>query len=645
MLPRSLALTVWVIAYAGLAGACTDLAEAPHSRWQRTVQDGVHWLVTPCGERFLSIGVNTAEGGYPQRFPGKRTAYHWGTFYPDLEAWAQVARQRLSGWGFNTTGGWSLHPVMLAFPTTPNLELGRATRFHWFDPFHPAVAEHMRAWARRLVVPYKGSPYRIGYFTDNEVGWWNGALFTYYMKQPAANHAKRRLIALLRDHYGDDWGQFTRDFVPPPGIVSFQQLLDAEGGWPRLRAGGKGISLVRQWTRIVAGQYYRLAHDSIREADPDALVLGDRLPIYYDPDAVRAMVPYVDVISTNYNVDSPDGWVAKYFFDGLRRLAPTTPVLISEWFFAAHENRSGNRNIGHLMTVPTQDERTRGAMAAAQRFAGEPQIVGMHWFQYYDHDRGGRDDGEDYNFGLVDIDDRPYEQLVEAFSRVNPQLADRHRHPGPTAGRTRAARWEVPLAAIDARDRSVAEWPKEQARVTPLVAPEPEIPFGDLYMAWSPNGLHLAMIAMDYYDPDLLAYDGDFPLEEAFRVDWGVDAGAGPHRLALYVIPPRVFPESGAPMMRAWLCRADDVPCRSVPAAVTTYFGSDQPRITLEVSLPWQALGVPEPPSQRQLRVELAATAWHRSRWMSWSGRPPAAAMQDPTRWHVVGLGGDLPQR
>jgi hypothetical protein len=153
------------------------------------------------------------------------------------------------------------------------------------------------------------------------------------------------------------------------------------------------------------------------------------------------------------------------------------------------------------------------------------------------------------------------------------------------------------------------------------------------------------MIAMDYYDPDLLAYDGDFPLEEAFRVDWGVDAGAGPHRLALYVIPPRVFPESGAPMMRAWLCRADDVPCRSVPAAVTTYFGSDQPRITLEVSLPWQALGVPEPPSQRQLRVELAATAWHRSRWMSWSGRPPAAAMQDPTRWHVVGLGGDLPQR
>ena len=73
------------------------------------------------------------------------------------------------------------------------------------------------------------------------------------------------------------------------------------------------------------------------------------------------MLPYVDVISTNYNVDSPDGWMARYFFDGLRQFAPRTPVLISEWFFAAHENRSGNRNNGHLMTVPTQAERTRGA--------------------------------------------------------------------------------------------------------------------------------------------------------------------------------------------------------------------------------------------------------------------------------------------
>jgi len=148
------------------------------------------------------------------------------------------------------------------------------------------------------------------------------------------------------------------------------------------------------------------------------------------------------------------------------------------------------------------------------------------------------------------------------------------------------------------------------------------------------------MIAMDYYDPDLLAYGDEFPLHEAFRIDWGVDAGGGSRRFRLYIIPPRLFPESGTPMMRPRLCVEDQVSCHPVPGAVTTYFGSDQPRITVEVSLPWRALGLTEPPSQGHLRVELAATAWHRSRWMSWSGLPPNQAMQDPSQWRPVRLAG-----
>jgi hypothetical protein len=348
------------------------------------------------------------------------------------------------------------------------------------------------------------------------------------------------------------------------------------------------------------------------------------------------------VLSTNYNVDSPDGWLARYFFDGLRKLAPGKPILISEWFFAAEENRSGNLNNGHLMTVRTQTERTDGAMAAARRFAREPEIVGLHWFQYHDHPQGGREDGEDYNFGLVDINNLPYERLVEAFSRVNRNLTQVHQQEHPTIAGNRQGQWEIPHAAIDARDSSLAEWPKDQALIAPLIAPEPEIPFGDLYMSWSSRGLHLALIGMDYYDPDLLAYDNEFPLQEAFRVDWGIDAGGGPRRFRLYIIPPRVFPESGAAaMMRPWLCGANHVSCESVPESVTTYFGSDQPRITVEVSLPWRALGVTEPPLQKQLQIELAATAWHRSRWMSWSGLPPAQGMQDSSRWRLVRLARD----
>jgi hypothetical protein len=174
------------------------------------------------------------------------------------------------------------------------------------------------------------------------------------------------------------------------------------------------------------------------------------------------------------------------------------------------------------------------------------------------------------------------------------------------------------------------------------VAPPPEVVFGDWYLAWNQTGLYLATISMDHYDYGLLAYGDTFPLEEAFRLEWGVDAGAGPQRFALYFIPPKEAPTQDAPAMRAQLCRTDAVACESVPTAIVSSFGSD-PRIIAEVWLPWSALGVSGPPPDRRLRVELATTSFHRARWMSWSGLPPAVGIRDATHWRTVQLGGELP--
>jgi hypothetical protein len=149
-------------------------------------------------------------------------------------------------------------------------------------------------------------------------------------------------------------------------------------------------------------------------------------------------------------------------------------------------------------------------------------------------------------------------------------------------------------------------------------------------VAWDPAGLHLAAIAMDYYDPDLRAYDREFPFGEAFRIDWGVDAGAGPQRLALYINPPKLSTDRINAAMSAVLCHPHGGSCDPDPPAVVAYFGSEQPRITVEASVPWQALGM-EGPSRGGMRMILAATAWHRSRWMSWHGLPPGEAMRDPS--------------
>lgn len=635
-----LLLVILTIVHIECVDACADFALAPNAHWQIANQNNALWLMTPCGERFFSIGVNVLDPGYPQRIFQGRLSYHWQTFYPDLGAWSQITRQRVLAWGFNTAGAWSAHPSMLRLPIIPDLEIGRVARYHWFDPFRPDMEKELRAWAHRLVAPYKDNPYRIGYFSDNEVGWWHGALFNYYLNQPATNHTKQKLLWLLREHYGDDWHLFARDFVPPPGVASFDALLAKTGAKTRLRPGGQGMRVIRQWVGIVAEHYYRLVRDALREADPDALFFGDRLQIYYDPAVIRAMASYIDVVATNYDVDSPDGWIARYYFDGLRQLTANKPILISEWFFAAHENRTGNRNNGHLMTVQTQAERAHGAMAAAQQLARDPEILGIHWFQYYDHPAGGRPDGEDYNFGLVDVNDRPYEALVEGFSRINPGLAALHPQPSFAAPVASTAPVEIPAAEINTEDRSLGEWPKERALIHGLAAQYPDVVFGDMYMAWSHAGLYLATISMDYYDPELLAFGDTFPVDEAFRLEWGVDAGAGPRRFGLYVIPPKVFSKDGASAMRLRLCRNDSTAaCTPVPAAVANYFGGDGPRIVTEVFLPWDAMGVPGPPPDSQLRVVLTATGWHRARWMSWTGQPPAVALRDSASWHTVRLG------
>jgi hypothetical protein len=636
----------FLLSLAGAARPC-DLATAPTTRWTVLRQNGLAWLKTPCGERFFSVGVNVVDGG----LSGARLArphYDWHDSAASLEDWIGQTRERLADWGFNSAGAWSLPPQKLELPTAIDLELGRNAKFHWFDPFDPAMPQRLVDIAKQLTAPYRGTPYRLGYFSDNEAGWWGGALFVFYSKKPASSYTKQRWIAELRRLYHDSWRRFAADFVPPPGVSSWSALLNAEAV-TRLRVGGNGSAAVRHWTEVVADRYYTLVAAALHHADPEALFLGDRLPIYYDPMAVKAEARHVDVIATNYNVDSPEGWVAPYYFDGLRQLSGGKPVLVSEWFYAAHQNRTGNRNNGHLMTVETQEERARGAANAAANFAAVPEILGLHWFQYYDYPLGGRGDAEDYNFGLVDIRDRPYEELVAALGAANRRLPEIHAATHRVVERSKPSRFVVPHAVIDPAHASLVDWPKPAALLPPLKTAPGEVAFGEAYLSWSEQGLALATIGQDYYDLDLLAYDGGFPLGEAYRLELDVDAGAGPRRFTLYFIPPRAKEkDQDRPLMTAKLCEGAPAEhagndCAAVPGGAAYYFGADQPRIAAETLLPWKALGRDGPPADRRLKIEISASAWYHSRWMSLTGLPPAEGSASPRRWIEMRLGSASP--
>ena len=154
----------------------------------------------------------------------------------------------------------------------------------------------------------------------------------------------------------------------------------------------------------------------------------------------------------------------------------------------------------------------------------------------------------------------------------------------------------MPHAHVALRARSLSDWPKPASLLPPLTASPGAVEFGEAYLSWSGRGLQLATIGQDYFDIDLLAYDGPFPLGEAYRVELGVDLGAGPRRFTLFFIPPRTkihdYPEMAAELCAGAAPRAIARGCTPVAGGNAVYFGADQPRITAEVRIPWAALGI-----------------------------------------------------
>ena len=68
----------------------------------------------------------------------------------------------------------------------------------------------------------------------------------------------------------------------------------------------------------------------------------------------------------------------------------------------------------------------------------------------------------------------------------------------------------MPRADDLAADRSLSDWPKPASLLPPLTPSPGAVDFGEVYLTWSDEGLQLATIGQDYYDLDLLAYDGAF---------------------------------------------------------------------------------------------------------------------------------------
>ena len=522
-MPKNPGLSVLAV-LALAAGGATFVAGAENSNPGFSIQrqGETAWLVRPNGERFFSLGVCVVnQGASRSEFDPANPAYAAWQHYADSNAWARATLDRLKAWGFTTVGGWSDFQVFrqcadqeVAF--APVLHIGSTAGAPWWDMWDPKIVERMDSVAREQILALRDDPRLIGYYSDNEMGWWNAILFKMTLEQSPTSGQRRRLIELLRQTYRSDWTELLKDFEPAPGLENWDTL--EQHGMLYLRPGGNGIRVERRFLELLADRYYSLVREIIRKYDPRALILGDRYQSFYYPEVARASARYLDAISSNLNAHWNDGTFARFYLDTLHALTGK-PVLIGEFYLCARDNRSGNKNDrGLFPVVATQKERAIGFRNTLTALLKIPCVIGADWFQYSDEPTHGRYDGENFNFGLVDIHDRPYEALTKAASALDLVRLKEQHEPArsdasagvPPAPRNPLAHFEPNLA--------LKHWDRERGFVEPVS----EFPLADLYVCWSRQAIYFGLYAQDVTED---AFYKDKIVRASDRAEWIVSLG------------------------------------------------------------------------------------------------------------------------
>lgn len=514
---RTIIITTGLLALNLLRGPAAE-EDAPYSIQQR---DGISWLTKPNGERFFSLGVCcVSQGVSREKCSPTNPGYAAFQHYENSNRWAEATLQRLTSWNFTTVGGWSDYPALqecrdadVAF--IPVLAIGMSCGVPWRDMWDTNIIAQMNRIARNQILPLRNDPRVLGYYSDNEMGWWNATLFKMTLEQAPTSGQRQRLMQLLRETYHNNWSELLKDFEPE-GAASFEEL--DHHGMLYLRPGSDGIRTYRCFLGLMAERYYSLMREIIHTYDPRGLVLGDRYQSFYYPEVARASASSVDADSSNLNAAWNVGTFPRFYLDTLHALSGR-PVVVSEFYMSAQQNRSGDKNdVSTFPTVTTQKERAAGFLNTINALAKIPYVVGADWFQYYDEPTHGRNDGEDYNFGLVDIHDQPYEPLTAAARALDLTAIKNGPHPArpdaslgvPPAPRNPLGQFTIRLALND--------WDRERGFVKPVS----EFPVADLYVCWDKNAVYLGVYSQDFVEEN---YYRNNSVPEVDRAQWIISIG------------------------------------------------------------------------------------------------------------------------
>ncbi len=656
-------LIVALLTGVSIAGAVSapphfDVVHGRQGYWQiaKTAQ-GVWWFVSPQGKpEFLNMvttvqptlrGLDANGADYISRdFDDQDPA--------SLDRWAKATVKRLSDTGFKGVGAWS-NPILHNYdiPMTQDLNLSGWTHGQGsliFSPDWPTIIERA---IKAQTEPLRENKNLVGYFIDNEPRWDDEAAgpAAYFDGLPSTDPNRREVIEMIRSIwttpaiFNRDWNAHIADWA----------TLD---GWQALPRQAEAYQqLASKWLSHLAETYFTTTCALLRKHDPNHLILGVRFRGNAPIEVIRASRNLTDAQSLNYYVCD-----AKLDADLFKMISEEAqqPIIISEFSFHCLDNRSGDRNsIGFDAQVLDQHARADAYRLFASRAARVPYVIGADWFQWMDEPPSGRlGDGEDVNFGVVDVDDRPYDSLVDAVRSTAPLLDGLHE--GSIADKqsdvwresfAERASFNVPLLTHPIRiNGELSDWPAESklASMHPGLAigsDREQLPLPNVHLGWTDKGLFLAF---EVFDRDVSAAPATGSWWARDSVEFWISTrpvqadqrGYTPYCHHFFFVPVETYSHHGiSGIVGQWHSPGDGLRESLIPQpdikSVTRILHD---RYVTEIFIPARALNGWDPHNQPQLAFNIHIRNFQHAAEYFWSAPKQVLTQARPSTWGTIYL-------
>ena len=397
--------------------------------------DGRWWFVDPEGALFWSSGVNGVGPGpgtrtqgredyfdeIPKpvptqnagRGPGGGVSFHAANLARRYGAdwkhnWANDTARRMRAWGLNTTYGTNIADqkdlqVHIPYVITLRGWQTQGSIMGMPDVYSPEFEMRVEQSVSEQLDPRKDDPWLLGYFVGNEPPWpgRESQLVELVLAGPQTE---------LQSHFKDSL---------------------AAGDTPERRQ-AMVLNAFRRYLEVI--------NTAVKRHDPHHLNLGIRFG-GKPPEYVMKMAKGFDVYSMNkYRWDPP--------VEELNLVAKDLdlPILIGEFHFGVPEHGMAP---GLIQTM-NQHERGLAYRHYVESAAAHPSVIGAHWFEWVDEPVTGRNDGENYNIGWVDVTDRPYRDFIREAIATNAHLDRIHSGKVPPTKRVaKASELGTPVNGAD----------------------------------------------------------------------------------------------------------------------------------------------------------------------------------------------------